>query len=428
MIEEATREAARYAYEVIKRICVEVGPGVPCSPQERARAMIVKEEMERTLGKDAVAVEEFSCAPDGFLGWFRGGVLLMWISLACHHLAVQHSGTAALALSLAAFVTAALILLVATVQFVYCREFIDFLLPRKTSLNVVGKIRPAEGQPVKQILIFGGHHDSAYQFTWARHLKYGYYVTVAIILWGVVGITLMTAAYLLGIALDLPGWVRFGSIGPTDLLMPIGPAMFFAFFFLGTGKNGGQVPGAADNLSGSMLSVAVGRVLLQHPELIPSHTEIRLVSFGCEEAGMRGSRRYVERHIEELRRTNAMVFNIETVVDTTVNIMRSDCNGTCRNSPEMVRSLVDAAAQAGVRYRVRPYPFGGAGTDAYPFSRAGIEAACVLPVRYPQQLIRFYHQPTDSYDILTLEPFEATLKLALEWTRMRSPAQSPAAS
>ncbi len=419
MTREAIRDGAQYAYDVIKRICIDVGPGIPCSPQERARAMVIKEEMEQTLGKNAVAEEEFTCAPHAFLGWFKGGVVLMLVSLLCHYLATHLEGTATLVLSSAAFVVAAMILVVATVEFVFCREFVDFLLPKKTSINVVGTIKPGEDQEVKRILIFGGHHDSAYQFTWARYLKHGYYVTIGIILWGVVAVAVKTGSYLIGTALDLPTLISFGSIGKTALIMPIGPAAFFAFFFLGSGRNGGQVPGAADNLSGCMLSVAMGRILKKHPHLIPDNTEVRLISFGCEEAGMRGSRRYVERHHDELKKTDAMFFNIETVVDNVVNIMKSDCNGLCRNSPEMVQSLVEAAEQAGVRYRVRPLPFGGAGSDAYPFSEAGIKAACVLPIRYPQQLIQFYHQPSDNYDILKLEPFETTLKLAVEWIRMR---------
>ena len=65
MMQEVTRNDAQYTYNVIKRICVEVGYGIPRSPQERARAMIIKEEMEETLGKNAVTVEEFTCAPHG---------------------------------------------------------------------------------------------------------------------------------------------------------------------------------------------------------------------------------------------------------------------------------------------------------------------------------------------------------------------------
>jgi len=55
-------------------------------------------------------------------------------------------------------------------------------------------------------------------------------------------------------------------------------------------------PGAADNLSACALAVALCGFLLRNPSYIPVDTEIRFISFGSEEAGLRGSRRYVERH------------------------------------------------------------------------------------------------------------------------------------
>jgi hypothetical protein len=36
-------------------------------------------------------------------------------------------------------------------------------------------------------------------------------------------------------------------------------------------------------------------------------------------------------------------------------------------------------------------------------------------VRYPWNLIRFYHQPADNWDILTPEPLINTLKIAIGW-------------
>jgi hypothetical protein len=72
------------------------------------------------------------------------------------------------------------------------------------------------------------------------------------------------------------------------------------------------------------------------------------------------------------------------------------------------------------KYRVRSMPFGAAGSDAYPCSESGLKAVCVLPLRYPQQIIQFYHQPSDNYDLydsLALEPFLITLRLAVRWAR-----------
>jgi len=41
MTREAIRDGAQYAYDVIKRICIDVGPGIPCSPQEIIISLIV---------------------------------------------------------------------------------------------------------------------------------------------------------------------------------------------------------------------------------------------------------------------------------------------------------------------------------------------------------------------------------------------------
>jgi hypothetical protein len=61
----------------------------------------------------------------------------------------------------------------------------------------------------------------------------------------------------------------------------------------------------------------------------------------------------------------------------------------------------------------------GVGTDAAPFSRAGLKATTLLPFKVPQQLVAFYHQKWDRPEVLTIEPLLNVLKLALEWVRNR---------
>ncbi len=197
--------------------------------------------------------------------------------------------------------------------------------------------------------------------------------------------------------------VRIGTLGWVMLVYPIVPSIIFSMFFTRGRKNGGTVPGAADNLSGSALAVAMGRFLVKNPSYIPADAEIRLVSFGSEEAGVRGSRRYVERHLDELKRLDARLLNCETVAHPEIIILSSEGNGTVKNSPEMVKSVVAAAERAGVPYKVKP-PWLGAGSDAAPFSQAGIKARTLLPFQMPQQMVDFYHQKWDRPDILTIEP------------------------
>jgi hypothetical protein len=87
-----------------------------------------------------------------------------------------------------------------------------------------------------------------------------------------------------------------------------------------------------------------------------------------------------------------------------------------KNSPEMVKSVVAAAERAGVPYKVKS-AFLGVGSDAGPFSQAGLKAATLLPFQMPQQWVAFYHQKWDTPDVLTIEPLLNVLKLAFEWVR-----------
>jgi aminopeptidase YwaD len=198
------------------------------------------------------------------------------------------------------------------------------------------------------------------------------------------------------------------------MVWPIAPAVIFAIFFTRKGKNGGNVPGAADNLSASALSAAMCRFLVKNPSYIPADTEIRFISFGGEEAGYRGSRRYVKRHIDELKRLDTRMLNIETVANPEFVILTSDINGTVKNSPEIVKSVVEAAERAGIPFKVKPASLGTA-NDSGPFSQAGLKALTLLGFKVPQQMVAFYHQKWDRPEILTLEPLLNVLKLTLEW-------------
>jgi hypothetical protein len=61
--ETVTEGDAQHAIDLVGRICREVGPGVPGTPQERKRAEIIRRELERSLGPENVVGEEFTFAP-----------------------------------------------------------------------------------------------------------------------------------------------------------------------------------------------------------------------------------------------------------------------------------------------------------------------------------------------------------------------------
>ena len=80
MPEIITNNDALYAYEIVKTICLDVGPGLPSTVQERKRAEIIKKELESHLGVRNVEIEEFTVASGAFSGSFPISAFLIFIA------------------------------------------------------------------------------------------------------------------------------------------------------------------------------------------------------------------------------------------------------------------------------------------------------------------------------------------------------------
>jgi hypothetical protein len=415
MPEIITNGDAHYAYDIVKMICTEVGPGLPGTPQERERAEIIKKELETHLGAENVAVEEFTLAPDALLSTYPG-VFCMLAAVLLNMSLGRFTGISPWITSLAALVFSSITPLLFVLEFMLCHEVVDPFFPKKQSINVIGRLRKPEARHVKRLLILSGHHDSAPENTWLRFTGYGFYFLSATFFIGAITLVVMCLIQLVGLIIGSEAVARCGTLGWVMLVYPIVPSIIYALFLTRGRKNGGNVPGAVDNLSACAIAVAMCRFLVRNPDDIPDDTEIRFITFGSEEAGLRGSRRYVERHLDELRRLDARVLNFETVAHPEITVLTSDVNGTVRNSPEMVKSVVAAAERAAVPYRLQSATL-GEGSDAGPFSQASLKALTLLPFKVPQQLAAFYHQKWDTPEVLTIEPLLNVLKLTFEWVR-----------
>lgn len=416
MPEIISHDDAHYVFDIVKTICTEVGPGLPGSSQERERAAIIKKELELHLGAENVVVEEFTLAPGAFLGSLPLSALFMLIAALLNIALGRFTEISPWVTAIAAVAFSILSILLVLFEFILSFEFVDPLFQKKQSVNVIGTLRKPGTKNVKRVLILSGHHDSALENIWLRFLGYGFIIFSAIWFIGYITMFAMSIIQLTGTITGNASIVRIGTLGWGMLIFPIMPSAIYAIFCDRGRKNGGTVPGAADNLSASALAVAMCRFLMNNPSYIPDDTEIRFISFGSEEAGLRGSRRYVARHLDELKRLDARLLNYETVAHREIAILTSDVNGTVKNSPEMVKSVVAAAERAGVPYKVKPASF-GVGCDSAPFSRAGLKAMTLLPFKMPQQLVAFYHQKWDSPEVLTMEPLLNVLKLTFEWVR-----------
>jgi hypothetical protein len=416
MTEIITNDDAQYAWDIVKKICAEVGPGLPGTPQERERAAMIKKELESHLGIGNVVVEEFTIAPWAFLSAYPISALFMLVAALLNISMGRFTGVSLWLISITALVFSIISPLLFIFEFILGFELVDPFFKKKQSVNVVGALCKPGTRNVKRLLILSGHHDSAPENTWLRFFGYGFFIVSATWLIGFVTILAMNIIQLTGMMTGNADIVRIGTLGWVMLAYPIVPSVIYGLFFNRGKKNGGTVPGAADNLSACALMVAMCRFLVKNPSYIPDDTEIRFISFGSEEAGYRGSRRYVERHLGELKRLDARLLNTETVAHPEITILTSEMNGTVRNSPEMVKSVVAAAEYADVPYKLQS-AFLGVANDAGPFSKAGLRATTLLPFNVPQQMVDFYHQKWDTPEVLTIEPLLNVLKLTFEWVR-----------
>ena len=327
---EIPEEDANYMYDIIQRIIDEVGPRMPCSDAEAKGAEIIKGEFEKTC--DSAHIEPFTCYPRAFLGWLYYVATMVLASFASYFFLSALNALVAAILAVSLNVVAFIIV---WFQFFNYREFIDPLFKEKPSQNVVGTIKP-KGE-VKKILIFSGHHDSALQFNLLRYLKHGYFIIIFLALIVFVVWIVLSGLNLFSVISGIPlnfiqgmatRWFWIGIIPLIGL-----------YLFVWPGKRANTVPGAIDNLSAVAVVLGLGRYLQKHSEIIPENSEIRLISFGCEEAGLRGAYRYAAAHLDELKDVGE-VFNMDGVMSSGgCMIFSNEPTTRTRHSKEIVEKM-----------------------------------------------------------------------------------------
>ena len=418
---EISQEDAKYMYSLVERIINEVGPRMSCSPQEAQGANVIKEELEKSC--DDVALEYFTCHPRAFLGWIKVALVLSIVSI-CLYLVMQLFTEFIWLFSLAAisFGLIFLAFLILWEEFFNYKEFIDPLFRKKQSQNVVGQIKPKE--ELKKIIIFSSHIDSALQFTLLKLLGavailIAFGAILILLLWIVISfinLIIIALGFLFPEFLALKGIFVILTI----VILIIGtPCFITLFFFVPRGDKGNVVPGAADNLSSCSVVVGLGRYLKNHRDIIPANTEIRLISFGAEEAGLRGAFRYAAAHLEELRKYDAMVVNMDGLDSPEFCVIEYEPTTRTWHSEEVVQKLLNAATLAGLKAQ----RFGtgrlektlgrlSGGSDAAAFSKSNIKAALLHSADWRSRA-KYYHQDADTLDKIKSGTLENALRICI---------------
>ena len=388
------RECANFAALTIKKVCKEIGP----RPSGSEAELKAEEFMAKQTGKaaDSVLTESFPVATKAFFGWTKiDGVLLFIASL---FLLFKMP-----IVSLACALIAAICLMG---EFLFYKEFLDKFYKKNTSYNTALTRKPT-GE-VKRRIIFAGHTDSSFEWRYTHlvgpGMMYFVFIYAAIGLgWNLVfSIVSLAQGNMIMPSVEAISW--YSWIGLAFL-----PAFVLLFFFIDYNT---CVDGANDNLTGCMVGAAVLK-FLDDNNVRFENTEVVAFFAGSEEAGLRGTKDYAKRHIDELKEVETVFVALDTFKDyDDMFIYNRDMSGLTKHDEKACKLLKKAAMNAGIDMKYSVI-FAGA-SDAAAMTQAGIPSVSLAAMNPGPP--RYYHTRRDTADIIDLKTIEKGIEIALEAT------------
>ncbi len=423
-----SEEDSKYMYDFVQRVIDEIGPRMSCSSQEAEAAEFIKNELEKSC--DEVSMERFTCHPKAFLGWIKLDMVMIVISILLYFISqIFTEQFWLLVIAIISFLFILIPFLIMWEEFFNYREFIDPLFRKKSSQNVIGKFK-SEGE-LNRIIIFSSHMDTASEFKLMKLLGWKF-IPIA---FGVIFLMLMWLVLsFLHLTLILIGFISLKAIFLNIMIWALiigSPFIILLYFFIPLGDKGNVVPGAADNLSSCSVIQGMGRYLKKNRAIIPPNTEIRLISFGCEEVGLRGAYRYVETHHKELKKYDALVVNMDGLEKPDhIYIIEFEPTTRTWHSEEVIQKLLKAAEIVNIKAKLigsgrleKALGRLTGGSDAAAFSKVGIKAGFLNAADWKNRS-SYYHQETDTPDKIEKGTLEAVLQIIIAFLINESKSKS----
>ena len=390
-------DAVDYSLGAIKYICEEIGPRESGMPNERKAQEWLKSQLLDNQWADEAEIEDFTVSRHGLVGFTKIVSVLLVIAAAMQFVALLVA-EAALACHIVTVVLAAISLLITIMEFLLYKPFIDPLLPKTTSGNVYAKYK-SSGETRRRI-VFSGHCDSAYEWTLMK-IKPAFMIVT--IVFCVVGVLASVALCILNI---VRGEMSWWSLLVTSLFIPFYILLFFFCNFKVV------VPGANDNLTGVLASVAVLKCL-KESGIRFEHTEVDLVLTGSEEAGLRGAFAWAKKHRDEILSSDVetVFIGLETLRDWDyLNIYNRDLTGTIAHDAGAVKLLDKASAACGRPLKHFSVFFGA--SDAAAITKSGLRATCLAGM--DPTPADYYHNVKDTADNMDRKTFALGVDIAIE--------------
>ena len=394
------REYTNYAIKSIKNVCKNFGPRPVGSEAEKKAQEYMQADLEKWC--DTVERQEYKCSDKAFMAWVPIGATLLISGVVFFTLGLAVLGLACAALALF-FVVG---------EFIFYKPVLDGFFPKKTSGNVYG-VRKASGE-TKRRIIFSGHTDSA--FEWTYTYKGGRPVVATIIIVAVVSI-------LLGLGANIYAMVHFGGAfgsvvwgAEGNLVLRILaivmyltlPILVMALKFVNYKL---PVVGANDDLTGCFVSCAAAKFLSDN-DIRFENTEVAVLCAGGEEAGLRGSKAFAKANKAMLNDGVETVFvGFDTIREPEfIKAYDRDMTGVVKNDRRVAELIQAAAKNVGVDVPIGAIELGA--TDAAAMSQAGIPASSLTAM--DPSPARYYHTRLDTADNLSAQAIDLGVKIAIE--------------
>jgi len=397
----------------VRHVCETYKKRLPGSQAERDAQDFFKAELETYA--DETRLEEFTLHPHAFMGFIPIAAIFCIAAVPCFLLSNGNIPLAVLGAALPFLST-----LMFLFEFLFYRDFVDFLFPKRQSCNVYALRRPS-GE-VRRRIIFGGHTDAAneWRYSWlGEKAAVGTAIIGAVLavflsmIANIVNAVYHLAAHAIAPGVPLAskwegGWLIW-SIAVLLTLLPAVAIIFFINYRI-------VVDGANDNLSANYVAMSVLKEM-HDSGLRFENTEVACLITGAEEAGLRGAKAFARAHREEF--SDPGVETIFIAMDTMreveeLRVLNFGCTGTVFNDYAVGDLLHDAARACGIEMPDSElYP--GA-CDCEAFSMYGLRSNGFSGVSHDAK--RYYHTRMDTPDNMDPDCLALSLNICKEAARI----------
>jgi len=363
-----TEKEKDFMVDFIKEVCDKIGPRRPCSIEEkRCTEFLVKH-----LGKycDEAWSEDFFCRPGAYRVMFHWPILFYICALPFLFF-----------FPLVSLLVAIFVVIMLVANEIYNFELIDVMFKKQKSTNVIAKIKPSK--EIKNIIILSGHHDSNWEFPFGK--RFGTKVSIFMVL-PLIFNPLLALFSIIKILIPIPFIadviLLIIILAPLPILIPFGMKVISKT----------SVMGANDNLSALAVCLTAAQYF-SNPKNKLAHSEVWIVSFGCEEIGIRGSKRFVTKYLEKIK--NAYSINLDLVggKDCHIHVVTKEEMGAIKLSTEICDILQEASQKVNIPVTRGPVM---CFTDSMAFTMKKVKSAALVGLLPDQNMPRFYHTIDDT--------------------------------